>query len=76
MRQLTSSFNLQDSNIALTPSVTSDDGVAVEHTDPPVPPSPDDPGNDGFSTWAILGFIALGLLLLFILVCAVHYCYD
>jgi hypothetical protein len=56
--------------------LTPDDGIAVENVAPPVPPSPDDPSGDGFSTWAILGFIALGLLLLFILVCAVHYCYD
>ena len=50
MSQFTGSFNLQNSNVALTPSITSEDGTDVDPIDPPeppTPPAPDDPGDDG-----------------------------
>ena len=78
MRQFTGSFNLEDGNVALTPSITSVDGITVDPIEPPEPPTPPTPGDNGngFGIWAIIGFIALGLFILFILVCTIHYCYD
>ena len=81
MTQFTGSFNLEKDNVALTPSITSEDGTSVYPTDPPeppTPPSPDDPGDDDhqFGIWEIIGFVAIGLFILFILICTIHYCYD
>ena len=77
MRQITGSFNIQSGSIVLAPSITSVDGVTVDPIGPPpTPPSPSDDGGNGLSVWAIIGFVALGLFILFILVCFIHYCYD
>ena len=68
MRQFIGSFNLASGNIGLTPSITSDD-VSV---DPIQPPEPDD--GDQFGIWSIVGFVVLGLFIMFIIIGVIHYC--
>ena len=76
MRQLTGSFNLQSGIISLAPSKLSDPGTSVTPFDPP--PIPYNPGDDGskYGIWDIIGFVSLGIVILFILICTIHCCYD
>ena len=76
MRQMTGSFSLESGSIALAPSITSVQNATVTPYNPT--PTPDDPGDDQnlFGIWEILGFVTLGILILFLLICTIHCCYD
>ena len=53
-------------------SVTSDPGVTIAPVEPPAP----DDGGGGYGTWAIVGIVALSLLVVIILAAIIHFCFD
>ena len=70
MRQFTGTFNLDNGNIGLTPSITSADGISVD----PIGPEPKPDDGDQFGIWSIVGFVLLGLFIMFIIIGIIHCC--